>query len=187
MDLTEVTAADYAACVGASRCTATGLSGSNATYKDAAKAKHPINYVDFYQATVYCTWKDKRLPTEPEWEYAARGSDGRRFPWGPEAPGTADKRLCWSSQEPCPVGSHPEGRSQAGVADLAGNVWEWTQSDLCDYPAHDCVVRTRRVLRGGSWLDKDVDTVQTTWRGYASPDRHDKTFGFRCARDGEAR
>jgi formylglycine-generating enzyme required for sulfatase activity len=182
MDLWEVTADAYALCVGAKGCTDQGLKSKDGTYKVPGKNKYPINRVEWEQARTYCQWNGKRLPTEQEWEYAARGSEGRRFPWSTGEPG---QQLCWKQSGPCQVGSYPDGKSWAGVQDLAGNVWEWTESKYCADADPRCSAPDREhfVIRGGGWDDTEPDAVRASYRGHAPPTRRDlgfQTIGFRC-------
>jgi formylglycine-generating enzyme required for sulfatase activity len=177
MDLTEVTAEAYGSCVKNGQCTADHLTGSNANYGVAARGKHPINFVDWGQATTYCRAQGKRLPTEEEWEWAARGAnEGRTFPWGDAAP---DAQLCWSGISKrtgtCAVGSFPGGDSPHGIHDLAGNVWEWTSSNFDDTPA-------ARVARGGCWYDDFPSSVRARLRSRSPPASRNGDLGFRCAR-----
>ncbi len=177
MDLTEVTADAYAACVKAGQCTAEHLTGSNANYRVAGHGTHPMNYVDWGQSTTYCRAQGKRLPTEEEWEWAARGgSEGRTFPWGE---GPADAQLCWSGiakrTGTCAVGSFPAGDAPGGIHDLAGNVWEWTSSNFDDTPA-------ARVARGGCWYDDYGSSVRARLRSRSAPASRNGDLGFRCAR-----
>ncbi len=150
MDKSETTADDYAACVKAGKCTQDNLNCSaQATFGAKDKGNHPIVCVDFEQATAYCKAQNKRLPTDAEWEWAARGgAEGREFPWGNDKPG-ADK-ACWSGKDArtatCPIGATPGGDSPQGIHDLAGNVFEWVTSPT-DGKGND------RVGRGGSWRD----------------------------------
>jgi formylglycine-generating enzyme required for sulfatase activity len=161
IDRTEVTTAQYNACVRAGKCTPGGdtvdtpetdesdrkiLSGlCNGSV--AERSDHPINCVNWEQAATFCAWAGKRLPTEAEWEYASRGPEGWKYPWGNEAPDptrlNAADASCIRTYEQlgkrtmpmltgddgwgatAPVGSYPKGRSSFGLDDMAGNVWEW--------------------------------------------------------------
>jgi formylglycine-generating enzyme required for sulfatase activity len=179
MDRTEVTVAAYQACVRAGRCSPADTGGGcNAGV--AAKGNHPINCVDFDQAEAFCRWAGKRLPTEEEWEYAAQGTDGRKYPWGNAEP---DAQLCWrltSGAGTCPVGTYPAGNSPFGLSDMLGNVWEWTASNYSDTYEADRD-RAHRVLRGGSWGD-DSYVLRATSRFRGTPSYRFIHFGLRCAR-----
>jgi len=107
---------------------------------------HPVDCVSFFDAAAYCAWASKRLPSEEEWELAARGTEGRRFPWGEASPVGRD---CWNRGSSCPVGSFPQGHSPLGVDGLAGNVSEWTESAFCPVHLPSCWSDTVTV-RGGS-------------------------------------
>ncbi len=167
LDVTEVTADAYAACAKAGRCTGDGLS-SGGTYQVSGKGNHPITSVDWTQAGAYCRWKSKRLPTEPEWEWAARGGfRGTEYPWGNDRP---SGRVC--SSPTCPVGSFPSGDSPEGVKDLAGNVLEWTYGYFGQYSS-----QVERVTRGGR------DGFGAADRGYGVySTSHSSDVGFRCAK-----
>ena len=152
MQKTEVTVTAYVACVSADACSvASSHPLCNAASAD--RGDHPINCVDWNQATAYCKWSGGRLPTEEEWEYAARGTDGRVYPWGNDAPGS---QLCWmrwmgsdaASPGTCSVGSFLRGDSPFGLHDMAGNVWEWTSSPYCPYGRSSCS-NAIHVSRGG--------------------------------------
>lgn len=178
LDATEVTADAYAACVRGGQCTAEGLScDAAATYGVAGKGNHPVNCVDWGQAATYCNAQGKRLPTEEEWEWAARGGrNGWKYPWGNGEP---DFQACWSGVSmrsgTCAVGSLSQGDAPGGIHDLAGNVWEWTSSTNANDSA-------ARVARGGGWYYGDASSLRAANRsGYAPSYRFD-TLGFRCAR-----
>lgn len=182
LDTWEVWADAYAKCVAAGRCTSVGLGCSDsATYGKPGKGNHPVNCVDWNQATDYCAWAGKRLPTEEEWEWAARGAGrGTTYPWGNEPP---SNQLCWDGpnnnrrakgfEATCEVGSYPAGDSPQGVKNLAGGVWEWTSTS---YDA------SSRVYRGGGWFNANPQYVSAANRGWAPPDYRSSSVGFRCAR-----
>ena len=126
IDKTEVTQAAYQACVDDGVCNA-------ATFYFAGDNK-PVESVNWYQAAAYCKWKGARLPTEREWEYAARGPDNMKYPWGNNDPNSTLLNYYWNVGETTDVGSYPNGKSWVGALDMAGNVWEWTSSKYADYP-----------------------------------------------------
>jgi len=158
MDMFEVTNADYAT-----------IRGHN---YDTQKANHPVTNLSWNQAAIYCRVKGKRLPSEQEWEKAARGTDGRRYPWGntysPELV-NAESRYRGTT----PVGQFPDGNSPYRLQDMAGNAMEWTTSDEDG----------SKVYRGGSWASSATD-VLTTSRGRVGPAYELADVGFRCAKDG---
>ncbi len=182
LDRTEVTVDAYARCAQIGVCAADGLDcGNAATYGKKGKGAHPVNCVTWYEADAFCRAHGKRLPTEAEWEWAARGQ--RRalvFPWGDDEP--AD-RACWDGEgnaagkgerkEPCRVGSSLRGNSPDGLQDLAGNVREWTSTPFERF----------RILRGGSWGDSMSSFLTAAFRGWNAPDERMELLGFRCAAD----
>jgi formylglycine-generating enzyme required for sulfatase activity len=161
MDLSETTADEYAACVKAGKCSAQNLKCSpQATYEVAGKGNHPVTCVDFEQAVTYCKAQNKRLASDEEWEWAARGGEaGTAFPWGNDKP---NGKACWSGEAPlvgtCAVGATPAGDSPQGIHDLAGNVYEWTTSRN-DKAGPD------RVGRGGSWREAGPDGLKASRSG----------------------
>lgn len=161
MDVNETTADEYAACVKAGKCSTQNLKCSpQATYEVAGKGNHPMVCVDFEQAVTYCKAQNKRLASDEEWEWAARGgAAGNTYPWGNDKPSA---QACWSGKSPlvgtCPVGATPAGDSPQGIHDLAGNVFEWTTS-------RGDKAGPQRVGRGGAWNDLSADGLKVTRTG----------------------
>jgi len=205
---TEVTNAMYQACVAEQKCPRPVQMRSVNTaeyFENPSYANYPVIYVTYTHAAAYCHWAGGRLPTEAEWEKAARGTDGRLFPWGDQTPDSSQVNLC---DQTCaggqlresqlndgysgtsPVGNYPEGASPYGALDMAGNVWEWTfdwfQSTFYSVSPYENpngpVSGTRHVVRGGSW-SMPAGGVRVVARISELPDTSLDNLGFRCAVD----
>ena len=160
---------------------------------DPGFENHPANEMSWYGARDYCSALDKRLPTEAEREFAARGAQGRTYPWGEAPPDASRARFGIGWTKTVPVGSLPQGATPEGVLDLAGNVHEWTASIMRPYPYRADDGREEgdaladRVVRGGA-ADTGPDTLRASWRG-ASVSRGARAghhnIGFRCVKGAE--
>ncbi len=181
----EVTAVEYRRCLEGGGCKPESVQSSGPLYTldDPDKRSHPVNGVTWEGAAAYCAWVGGRLPTEAEWELAARGTDGRRFPWGNEpACGTAASRQqgVWSremNRPPCKnsgtlVVSDMRGSSPYDLVGMAGNVLEWVA---------DPYAEGLRGLRGGSWIDVEASDLRSTMRHALPPGQKLPDVGFRCA------
>jgi formylglycine-generating enzyme required for sulfatase activity len=204
IDRTEVTNAQFRRCVEAGTCRApTTCAGGEPTYSDPGMAGHPVVCVDWHQVNAYCAWAGARLPTEAEWEKAARGTDRRIYAWGNTFDGSkanfcdlncefeykdggANDGYGWTA----PVGSYSLGASPYGAFDLTGNVWEWV-ADWYDanYYADSPAINPRgassgdfRVLRGGSWGNV-WSSLRVPNRYFTNPANTSYYVGFRCAAD----
>jgi formylglycine-generating enzyme required for sulfatase activity len=208
MDVTEVTVDAYGACVAAHACTEPDpfVSADAPSWEPACNwgrpgaGRHPVNCVDWGQATAYCAWAGKRLPTEEEWEWGARSTtEGRTYPWGEQAPSADRLNACgiecvvWLKGKgggarlppmypasdgwprTAPVGSFPRGATRQGLKDMAGNVWEWTSS--LPVPGS-----RQRVVRGGGWRYDVATSMRAAERHWDLPSTRDDARGFRCAR-----
>ncbi len=190
IDLYDVTNAHYQRFVEATK--RAPPSHWNGNYFPPGKANHPVTFVNWFDADAYCRWAGKRLPTEAEWEKAARGSDGRIFPWGskyePKRANVPPEEI----KDTTPVNAFPEGRSPYGLYDMSGNVFQWTADWFLPYPGnqvpHPNFGEKLKVLRGGSFFDcsyyKCGLSFQTFNRISLAPATRAISAGFRCAKSG---
>ena len=225
IDRFEVTAGAYKKCSDAGECKRAGTTNAwdqmspheastfdplcNGRAADGDRAEHPANCIDWSMATRFCQARGRRLPTEAEWELAARGPDGRRYPWGDGAPGPTLLNACgtecvawgkahgeqehamygsddgWATTSP--VGSFHAGASPYGAEDMVGNVWEWVDDWYGSYRAAaqkdspPPSAGTSKVIRGGSWNGADPSWVRPTFRFMRPPNERSYGVGFRCA------
>jgi len=190
---TEITNAQYAACVEAGACT---LPADTAAIDNPALGDHPVVNVTWEQAAAYAAWRGGTLPTEAQWEYAARGPQGYPYPWGFAEPDCerANYADCTGRTRPVGPDQRPEGGSWVGALDMAGNVWEWTSNwygarSYVDYndgqvdPAGPAEGQLR-VLRGGAW-GEPVDRLRATYRARHTPGAWGPARGFRIVIVGE--
>lgn len=201
IDRTEVTNAQYQRCVEEGACDVPACG-------DVANpdlADHPVVCVNWFDAQAYCGWAGARLPTEAEWEYAARGPEARLFPWGNAFDGSklnycdsncefewADAATDDGYAATAPVSSYPQGASWCGTLDMAGNAHEWVADWYAagydeNAPSQNPTgppAGQFRILRGGSW-GAVPGTVRGAYRGWPFPDIAASTIGFRCARTPE--
>jgi formylglycine-generating enzyme required for sulfatase activity len=178
IDTDLVTVSEYAHCVAEGMCTTPKADQPTCNFGHADRQDHPMNCVDHRQASAYCHAKNERLPTEEEWEFAARGgAEERTYPWGNAEPA---QQLCWSGitkrDGTCPVGSFAAGAF--GLHDMAGNVWQWTGSVFS--PER----KDARVCRGGGWSDARALDFRGAYRDAHAPTNRDSDLGFRCAGPG---
>jgi formylglycine-generating enzyme required for sulfatase activity len=192
---TEVTNAMYANCARNGSCGQPVSADSNLRnnyYNNPTYADYPVVHVDWYSASNYCQWAGGRLPTEAEWEKAARGPDGQLFPWGDEAPTDQLANNNALFNDTTPIGAFPAGASPYGVLDMTGNVWEWTadwyEADYYSYaPAENPQGPTtssvnQRTGRGGSW-EWNHAVSSATYHDWWEPYKSGSGVGFRCVLD----
>jgi formylglycine-generating enzyme required for sulfatase activity len=184
---TPVTNEQYSKGVAAGAC----RKPNNQRWNQAEYAQHPVTHVDWQQASDYAAWAGGRLPTEAEWEKAARGTDGRTYPWGNDMPTAQFLNFNYSKGDTTAVGSYAQGASPYGALDMAGNVWEWTADWYAvDYyensPAQEPpgpAEGSLRTLRGGSFYNIE-DDVRCAYRGYNYPNNRNYNVGFRVVSPG---
>jgi formylglycine-generating enzyme required for sulfatase activity/serine/threonine protein kinase len=225
IDTFEVTTEEYKACSDRGECKRAGITNEWDGIADVdrkvfdplcnvrepnGRGKHPINCVDWEMAAQFCKAQHKRLPSEAEWEFAARGSDGRKYPWGDEEPGptllnacgkecmawgkknSVEERAMFSADDgwatTSPVGSYPNGASRYGVQDVVGNVWEWVSDYYATYSKEDAVdpagpnAGEEHVIRGGAWNGGFASWVRPTFRYKDVGSKRSYGIGFRCAK-----
>jgi formylglycine-generating enzyme required for sulfatase activity len=187
----------YAACVKAGACTPPRSDSSHTRFSYYGNSEfddYPVINVDWNQAKTYCEWRGARLPTEAEWEKAARGTDGRIYPWGNNAPTCLLANFNPTSGNICvgdtnEVGNYPDGVSPYGIYDLVGNVWEWVADWYnANYYANSPYRNPQgpasgdyRAMRGGSWVDFYGNLLSASYRSRYVPVTGDYV-GFRCSR-----
>jgi len=192
IDQHAITVRQYRACVEAKACSVPDAE-KLCTYSMEGRDEHPVNCVSWEQARLYCEWASERLPSEAEWEKAARGVDGRLYPWGNRAADCTLANFALGNERYCrsqtvPVTDHAASASPYGAVQMAGNVFSWV-ADLHDREYYAVapernpsgpVVGKHRVVRGGSWFSQAVD-LRVTMRGLIPPEVRLNYVGFRCA------
>jgi formylglycine-generating enzyme required for sulfatase activity len=157
-------------------------------YGDSQYKDYPVIYVDWNQATAYCEWAGRSLPSEAQWEKAARGTDGRIYPLGDTAPDANLANYSRNKGDTTAVGSYPSGASPYGIMDMAGNVWEWVADWYAEtYYSSSTATNpqgpasgSNRALRGGSWYN-NVTNACCSYRHRGTPGNSTTSIGFRCA------
>ncbi|HEV8246479.1 MAG TPA: SUMF1/EgtB/PvdO family nonheme iron enzyme, partial [Polyangiaceae bacterium] len=224
IDLYEVTAGEYKACADQGKCKRAGrevdwpkitpadqkLYSTLCTFGQPDKRDYPINCVTWEMADIFCSAQSKRLPTEAEWEYMARGPDGRIYPWGDEPPTAKHLNACgiecqlWGRQHRtalealypeddgfptlAPVGRFEAGRSRFGPYDVVGNVWDWVSDWDAAYTPGKKENPTgpergeRKVIRGGGWNGSYPTWLHPAFRYAQDPSAQSHGIGFRCAK-----
>ena len=192
IDMFPITNSHYAQCVAANACDPPREEGSfrrENYYSNQEFQYYPVIFIDWNDAVRYCQWAGVRLPTEAEWEYAARGPQGHTYPWGNTPPTTAlaNHNYYQEFKDTTPVNQYPDGKSWVGAYDMAGNVWEFTHDRYAEYAEDEALnpVDLRRggdkVSKGGSFLETELDiraAVRNPVRFDFDPEA---VFGFRCA------
>jgi formylglycine-generating enzyme len=198
IDKYEVSLDQYRRCVEAGACSKLDFPSQRCNWSNTDRENHPANCVNWHQAQAYCDWAGKRLPTEAEWEKAARGVDGRLYPWGNDPP-TCERAVMKEGADGCgkvrtwPVSSKsPAGDSPYGASNMSGNVMEWVN----DWFAEDYYRKSPdknppgpstgkyKSIRGGSWYYLDEGSLRAASRHFNTPDYCSAFIGFRCARAG---
>ena len=186
IDVFEVTQTRYKACLDAGGCELTA--GTGELLNRPVWDEHPMMDINWYDALEYCEWRGGSLPTEAQWEKAARGTDQRRYPWGNEPVTCERARYGACGWMTAPVGSHPEGVSPYGVHDMAGNAWEfiydWYDQDFykvspVENPTGPDIETGWKSERGGAWF-YEASLMSSIWRNHAKPTWHFTYVGFRC-------
>ncbi len=208
IDKYEVSNSQYKLCVEAGACQPPLDSRSHTRdnyFGNPEYSNYPVIWVSWYKARTYCEWTGRRLPTEAEWEKAARGTDGRKYPWGNEPLSGERANFCdincpfdYANElyndgyaDTSPVGNYPAGASPYGVMDMSGNVWEWTGTIIKPYPYDpsdgrenlDAPTVDERAWRGGPWKNS-AWWMRSTVRYRSVPWYSWETLGFRCASSG---
>lgn len=199
---TEVTVADYANCVNAGFCSAPAMDEVGCNWNQPGFELHPVNCVDWHQAKAFCSWFGGRLLSEAEWEFAARsGGDGRAFPWGMDAPSCefavmADESGisgCGNGRT-SQVCSKPDGRTDQGLCDMGGNVYEWVEDNFhITYDGNppedgtawvdaDATETSFRVLRGAGYTAESAEYLHVARRANDPATTYHDRYGIRCAK-----
>jgi len=194
IDQTEVTNKMYTLCVQDKVCSHYYVDMPSETrssyYNNPEFENYPVIFVTWDAAKTYCEWTGRRLPTESEWEKAARGPSARTYPWGNELPDTNFLNYQSTVGDTTKVGSYPKGASIYGALDMAGNVWEWVSSLYLPYPyfatdgRENSSVTATHVIRGGSWFNNMYEiysSYRDKYYGWLSRNG----IGFRCALSAE--
>lgn len=194
LDQYEVSVAQYMACQAAGVCAPPAETDSfhrEAYYGKDEFDEYPVINVDWHQAAAFCAWREARLPTEAEWEYAARGPENRLFPWGEAVPDESYANFGMMQGDTTGPQAHPQGVSWVNAYNLIGNVWEWTASPYVAYPGYEAPAfevppegrfnPAAYVIRGGSW-GTDRGELRASERFGHTPDIYRSSIGFRCAR-----